>query len=174
MKQLPAFYGLQRPGDSKYPVLSYPYLTNLEHVGVEWIGGYPAGALMYQTHGGDTIRFAHGTETSSGMSTAASKALRNNGDVTTIQGHDHKHSEAWRTTRDGRYIGSIVIGALCKNTGEVPGFHSSVGDDGKPVPIQENWQSSVLHIRDHHNGNIEYNRIFINSDGSAVYNGKTF
>lgn len=174
MKQLPAFYGLQRPGDSQYPVLSYPYLTNLEHVGVEWIGGYPAGTLMYKTHGGDTIRFAHGTETSSGMSTAAAKAMRNNGDVVNIQGHDHKHSEAWKTTREGRYIGSIVIGALCKTTGEVPGWHTSVGDDGKVVPYQENWQSSVLHIRDHKDGNIEYNRIFINADGSAAYNGKRF
>lgn len=174
LKQFPQMYGVMRPGDeSKYPVLSYPHMANLEKTGTEWIGGYPSGEFIHRANNGDLIRFAHGTETSSGMSSAASKTMKNHPEFHNVQGHDHKDSEAWHTTRAGKMLGSFVIGALCRADGAVPGYYSAVGDDGDIVRNQQNWTASILHIRDYFDGGLEFQRVMIGENG-AYMNGKKF
>lgn len=175
LKRFPTLYNVRRAGDgSKYPVNSYPYMANLEHVNVEWIDGYPVGVYIHERLGKSALRFAHGTETSSGMSSAASKAQRNNPETNNFQGHDHKDSEAWHTLRNGEQVGSWVLGALCDTQGLVPGFHSAVTSGGEPVKHQQNWTSSVAHIRLYEDGKMEVNRIMINADGTAMYQGKEY
>lgn len=140
MKVFPEMYGVHRPGDnSRYPIMSYGYLANLEAVDVEWIsGGQEAELSLFD----GLIAFRHGRETSSN-GTTASKILRQHPDINSVQGHDHTMQEAFRTARDGRYIGAWVVGALCGDKGEVEGFHSAVDDFNQIVPRQQNWQSSV-------------------------------
>jgi hypothetical protein len=65
-----------------------------------------------------------------------------------------------------------MIGAMAKNTGEVPSYHSGVSDMGEVVRYQENWQQSVLVIRDYA-GYYQFDDIAI-IDGRAFYNGREY
>ena len=175
LKKFPVGYNVRRASDeSKYPVLSYAYMANLEHVGVNFIEGYPVGELLIQRIGRASLRFAHGTETSSGMSSAASKTMKSHPETNNFQGHDHKDSEAWHTLMNGEQVGSWVVGALCDSLGLVPGRNSAVTSSGEPVRYQQNWTSSVLNIRLYKTGAMEVDRIMINGDGTAHYNENEF
>lgn len=174
LKNIPDMYGLQRASDnSKYPVLTYPYLANLEHVGVEWIAGYPSAEFIYgEEYGRPPIVFRHGTENSSN-GTTASKIMKNHPETHNVHGHDHTSQEAWHTPRNGRPLGSFVVGALCKTTGVVPSYHSSVDDHGQMVHHQENWAQSVMEITDYMNGDYDFKSIMI-VDGVAYRDGKRY
>lgn len=174
LQNFPQMHNVYQAGsNSKYPVLSYPFLTNLEHVNVEWLGGYPAGELVYgEEYDKPPIVFRHGTENSQN-GTTASKIMKNHPETHNVHGHDHTQGESWHTTRNGNTLGNFVVGALCRTTGEVPGYHTAIGDDNKPVHYQENWQQSVMIIRDYRNGEYEFIQIPI-KDGVARYNGKEY
>jgi hypothetical protein len=174
LKNVPDFYGLQRANtNSQYPVLTYPYLANLEHVGVEWIAGYPSAEFIYgQEYGATPIVFRHGTENSSNGTTAG-KVMKNHPETHNVHGHDHSMSEAWHTPRSGNPIASLVIGALCKTNGIVPSYHSSVDDNGNMVHHQENWQQSIGEITDYMNGVYDFRQIQI-IDGVAYRDGKRY
>lgn len=175
LKMAGAFFGLtQANSESKYPVLTYPYLSNFEHLGVEWISGYPAGRFIYGAeYGKAPINFGHGTETSSNASTAAAKAMKNHPDTHVVQGHDHKHSVASHTLRNGEQLQSIIVPALCRTDGVVPSYYNSISDHGTPVHYQENWQQGVTIIRDYMNGNYEFVTVPIHS-GVAYFEGKVY
>ena len=165
--------GLTRPGDeSKYPVLSYPFLTNLEHLDVEWISGY--GAAQYEYRSNDNmppIIFKHGETVVSQGSTAARES-KNYPDAHVVRGHGHRMETQYRTTRHGEYLASVMVGALCKITGEVPSYHSAVSDLGYPVHNTENWQQGIMLIIDHE-GDYTFNHVPI-IEGRAYYNGKEY
>lgn len=163
----------QAGNTSKYPALSYPFMANLEHVNVDWIGGYPAGVHLHgEEYGAPPIRFAHGTENSQNGTTAA-KIMKNHPETHNVHGHDHTEGMARHTLRNGRTLGSFVVPALCKTTGEVSSYHSAVGEDNRPVHYQENWQQGCLIIRDYRNGEYEFVQIPI-VDGVARHNGKEY
>lgn len=174
LANFPQAYNLHRPGsDDIYPVLSYPYLTNLQHLDVEWIGGYPAGELVYgEEYDAPPIVFRHGTETSSN-GTTASKIMKNNPETHNVHGHSHSTSETWHTTRAGRYLGSFAVGAMCRLDGVVPSYYSAVDDFNQPVKRQEKWDQSVMVIRDYENGDYEFDTVMINN-GRAYYKGKAY
>lgn len=173
LKQFPQMYGVRRAGeDSEYPVMSYPYLANLAHVNVKWLGGYPAGEYLYGEEGHHQIAFRHGTETSSN-GTTASKIMKNNPETHNVQGHSHEMGEAWHTLRDGKSLGSFAVGALCRTDGVVPGFHTAVNDHNLPVHRQEQWQQSLLHIKSYGGGEYEFQPIRI-QDGKAYFNGQLY
>jgi hypothetical protein len=175
LKKFPQAYNVRRANDtSAYPVMSYPYMANLEHVRVNFAEGYPVGEHIIPRIGRAALRFAHGTETSSGMSSAASKAMKAHPETNNFQGHDHKDSEAWHTLLSGEQVGTWVIGALCNSMGLVPGRNSAVTSGGEPVRYQQNWTSSVAEIRLYEDGEMEVNRIMINADGTARYDGKVY
>lgn len=173
MKNAPTLYGFRRPGDSdEYPMFTYPYMANLGHVGVEWVSGYGAAEYEYgHEYDTPTIIFKHGNSAVSNGSTAA-KESRENPYNHVVRGHSHRIESVYRTTRSGDYLGSFVVGASCRITGEVPSYHSAVDDKGEPVKFQENWQTGVMVIKDYE-GIYDFQHITIH-DGKAWYDGKEY
>jgi len=169
LKNMPQMYGVRQAGSSdEYPVMTYPYLANLQHVGVDWVGGYGAAAFEYA----DDFAFMHGTMSSASGSTAQ-KLSKENPDRNVMQGHAHRAESFHRTDRRGKVLGAYVAGALCRTTGEVPGFHSAVDDNNLPVHYQENWQQGMTHVRDYGDGQYQVDHILFR-DGKAYYDGKEY
>jgi hypothetical protein len=173
LKNAPDLYGFRRPGDDNpFPMFTYPYMANLGHVGVEWISGYGAAEYEYgEEYGKPSIIFKHGNSVVNGGSTAA-KESRENPYNHVVRGHSHRIETVYRTTRKGEYLGSLVVGAACKTTGEVPSYHSAVDDMGNPVHFQENWQSGVMIIEDY-DGDYQFYHVPIN-EGVAHFRGKEY
>lgn len=175
LKNAPAMYGMKQAGagPEDYPVLTYPFLANLGHLGVNWISGYGAAEYVYGAeYGKPPIVFKHGTMVASNGSTAL-KESKDNPETHIVRGHGHRLEMHHRTNRAGHYLASIMIGASCSITGEVPSYHSAVDDRGRVVKQNENWQQSVLVIYDYQDGHYQFDNILI-SDGIARYNGKEY
>ena len=173
MKNVPHLYGLQQAGTSgNYPVLTYPFLANLDPLGVEWVSGYGAAEFVYgNEYPTPPIIFKHGTTVVSNGSTAA-KESKENPEVNVVRGHGHRAESHYRTTRRGEYLASIMVGCTCSITGDVPSYHSAVDDRGQVVKNQEQWTQSVLMITDY-NGQYTFDHIPI-TKGVAHYQGKRF
>lgn len=182
LKNFPQAYDAYRPGDdSKYPMLTYEYMANLEALEIEFVSGgqtaqYEYGTDYYEEIDGRTIPkppvvLRHGRETSNNGSTAGKAHSKHPGEIS-VQGHDHEEHLYMTTNRYGQIEGAVVVPALCKNTGEVPSYHSAVGSDNQPVRHQEHWLNGVLEIVDH-NGHYEFNLINFYR-GVAYYRGKRF
>ena len=169
LKNMPQMYGVRRAGSSdEYPVMSYPYLVNLQHLDVNWVGGYGAAEFEYQ----DDLAFKHGTMASAAGSTAQ-KLSKENPDRNIVQGHAHRAESFHRTDRRGKILGAYVVGALCRTTGEVPSYHSGVDDHNMPVKYQENWQQGAMHIKDYGDGHYQFDHILFR-DGKAFYEGREY
>lgn len=169
LKQIPDFYGLRQPGtDGKYPIFTYPYLANLEHVGVDWAGGYGAAEYRYA----DDLSFIHGTLAGKNASVAY-RLSKANQDRNIVQGHAHSMEMYYRTNRVGKYLGAMVVGALCRTDGIVPSYWSSIDEQGTPLHYQENWQNSVLATEDYGDGDYRFYQIPI-VNGVIRYKGKEY
>jgi hypothetical protein len=174
LKNTGPLYGFNRPGaqEGEYPMFTYPYMTNLLHVNVEWVSGYGAAEYVYgDDYGKPPIIFKHGNSVASNSSTAA-KESRENPETHVVRGHSHRTETAHRTTRSGNYLASIVVGALCRIDGAVPGYGTAVDDRGEVVKKQQNWQNSIMVIRDY-DGDYEFQHVLIR-DGVAHYNGRKY
>jgi hypothetical protein len=170
-KNMPQVYNVKQASADRedYPVMSYPYLANLRHLGVDWVGGYGAAEFEYA----DDLVFRHGTIARPKGGATAAKLSEENPEVNVVQGHAHRMESCTRTMRDGKYLTALVVGAACKTTGEVPGFHTAVDECGQPVRYQENWQQGVLAIYDYGDGHYQFDQIPINN-GRAFYKGKEY
>lgn len=169
LKQMPDFYGVRQAGNQdEYPVMTYPYLANLKHVGVDWVGGYGAATYEYKPD----LAFIHGQFAVSSGSTAA-KLSRANPDRNIVQGHVHRMESQYRTTRTGKYLGAFTVGALCRIDGVVPSYHSSINELGQPVQYNENWQQGLMVINDYGDGQYQFDQVPI-INGRIVYNGKEY
>jgi len=172
LKHMPQMYGVKRPGsEDDYPVMTYPYLANLNHVGVDWIGGY--GAAEYFIGGNKDLVARHGEQTATKTQSAASKIMLAYNETNNVHGHAHEMSMATRTLRSGKVLTSLAVGSLCDTTGLVPGFHSAVDDNNMPVHRQQNWQNGIAVIYDYGNSQYQFNSIPI-QNGTAFYNGKEY
>lgn len=174
LKNAPNMYGMKQAGakEEDYPVFTYPFLANLNAVGVEWVSGYGAAEYIYGAeYDKPPIIFKHGNSAVSNGSTAA-KESKENPDVHIVRGHTHRLESFYRTTRSGKYLASIVVGSMCRTTGEVPSYHSAVDDRGQVVKYQENWQQSVLVIEDYQ-GDYHFNHIPI-INGVAHFRGREY
>ena len=163
---MPQLANFTRPGETK-PMLTYEYMANLDHVGVDFISGY--GAAEYQHN--DDLAFIHGTIASKTGTTA--KLNRENPDRNIVQGHIHRAERTYRTDRRGKVLGAFAVGALCRTDGTVPSYHNGVAHDNMPVHYQEDWQQSVMVVKDYGNGNYQFDDIIIR-DGKAFYDGKEY
>lgn len=173
LKYAPSMYGLQRAGEEgEYPVLSYPFLANLGKLSVDWISGYGAAEYVYGLeYDTPPIIFKHGNSAVSNGSTSA-KESKENPEVNVVRGHSHRIETHYRTTRSGNYLASVVCGVMCRTTGEVPSYHSSVDDRGTPVKYSEDWQQGVMVIEDY-DGQYVFNHVPIRN-GVAYYQGKEY
>lgn len=172
LRNAPDLYGMRRPGEEGYPMFTYPYMANLGHVGVNWVSGYGAAEYVYGAeYDKPPIVFKHGQIVASNASTAARES-KENPETHVVRGHGHRVEQHTRTTRDGHYLISQQIGALCRITGEVPSYHSAVDDNGGVVRYQENWQQSVLVVKDYE-GDYDFHTVYIR-DGLAIYEGKIY
>lgn len=182
LKNFPQAYDMYRPADdSPYPMLSYPYMANLEALEIEFYGGgqtaqYEYGTDYYEEINGrqypvPPIQLRHGRETSSN-GTTASKVVKNHPDVISVQGHNHNEELYLRANRLGQLVGAIIVPPLCKTTGEVPSYYSDVDQKNEVVPNQHSWTNGVLEIVDH-NGHYEFNVINFYR-GVAYYQGRRF
>lgn len=170
LRQMPDMYNIRQAGadPDEYPVFTYPYLANLKHVGVDWVGGYGAAEYEYK----DDLAFIHGQFAVSSGSTAA-KLAKANPDRNIVQGHVHRAETQYHTDRRGRMLGAFAVGSLCRTDGVVPSYHSSVNEMGRPVKHQENWQNSCMVIEDYGDGVYDFQHILIR-DGKIIYRGSLF
>lgn len=173
LKYAPNMYGMQRAGEeNEYPVLSYPFLANLDKLAVDWVSGYGAAEYVYGLeYDTPPIVFKHGNSAVSNGSTS-SKESKENPETNVVRGHTHRQEAHYRTTRSGNYLASIICGVLCRTTGEVPGYHTAVDDRGYPVKYQEDWQTGVVVIIDHE-GQYQFHHVPIR-DGKAYFMGKEY
>ncbi len=171
-----ALYGLKQAGTppESWPILTYPFLANLDAVDVQWHGGYGAARFHLPTFAGEGpgIDFIHGDKVRSNGSTA-DLLSKNYPYSNVVAGHGHKAQTHARTTPDGLYLTAVQMGALCKTTGEVPGYGTAVDDRGNPVHKQQDWQQSILVIEDYGNGHYNFDHVYI-VDGKAYYRGKEY
>ena len=167
LKHLPQFYNLRRANESdEYPMMTFPYLTNMQHLDVEWISGYDAAEAEVAPN----LLARHGRETGEN---AAQKIMKNNPEANNVQGHAHRESRSVRTARDGRYLTSLVVPALCRIDGVVPGYHSAIDDLNQPVLKYEQHQNGLLLVEDYGDEHYVFNSVPI-INGIIKYGGNEY
>lgn len=172
MKNAPNLYGVRQAGSTEeYPVFTYPFLTNLGAVGVEFISGYGAAEFVYgEEYDAPPIVFKHGMSTGKNV---AQKEVQENPETHVVRGHTHRPETAHRTMRNGHFLTYMIVGVTCSIDGDVPSYHSAVDDKGQVVKHTEQWQQGVAVIRDYQDGVYEFNHVLINK-GVAKYNGRVY
>jgi len=164
MTHLPAAYGLHQAGHGgnvKWPVLSVPYLLDLDGLGIEYIGDYPsdvdilnAGCCVYH---GDKVRK---------QSNDTSKAIARDAVMVEIFGHTHRLDMASYThwpAAGPEFVRAYNIGCTCRIDGTVPG--SKRGSQ---------WQNGCAVARYDPQGDMVDVQLIPIDDGCALYDGKLF
>jgi hypothetical protein len=172
LKNASQLFGLRQAGhEEEYPVMSYPFLANLNAVGVEWVSGYGSAEFVYgEEYEAPPIVFKHGSLVGSNV---ANKEANANPYTHIVRGHTHRPEVAHRTMRNGHYLTYMIVGVTCSIIGDVPSVHSAVDDHNQVVRNQEQWQQSVAVITDYKDGTYQFDNIMI-KDGKAKYNGKEY
>lgn len=143
-------------------VLTLEFLLRCEELGVNMIGGYPAGSVWLEDH----IQVVHGTSTNARGSTSA-KYLNNDPHISTIHGHSHRAEIQWKTTQrrdDSIQRFAMSPGTIASITGEVPSHWQTIDEQGETIPRVENWQQAV--------GIIEHNERHGNPHLAMIHDGK--
>lgn len=167
-----ASFGLrQANAPDSWPVMSLPFLLHMDALDIEYIDAWPAGTWWVN----DQLRAIHGDKVRSGGSTAAAYT-QDTPHISTVFGHIHRQEVQSRTVFDrmGK-IRSMAIspGCLCRVDGAVPSVHGSVGLDGRPATVYENWQQGVSVIYYKPEGQFYVDLVQID-DGFTVYQGQEF
>jgi len=170
-KLAPELARLRRADDKGWPVMSLPGLLRLDEVGVEYIGGYPAGELWLSPR----LRAEHGQRVSSSNSTAA--LLVNNLNTSTLFGHVHRSESHYRTfaTYAGpRTIFAYSPGTLARIDGAVPSFHGGVDNNTAASKRRyENWQQGVGVVSWTGDEDPRFEHVVI-QNGHATYRGVSY
>ena len=172
LKNASQLFGLKQAGhEEEYPVMSYPFLANLNAVNVEWVSGYGSAELIYgEEYAAPPIVFKHGSLVGSNV---ANKEANANPYTHVVRGHTHRPEVSHRTMRNGHYLTYMIVGVTCSIEGDVPSVHSAVDDRNQVVKNQEQWQQSVAVINDYKDGTYQFDNVMINK-GKARYNGKEY
>lgn len=172
MKLNPASVGLRQAesGDA-WPVLSAPYLMNVDKLKVTWLDGYPARKFWLN----DWIKCVHGSIVRSSGSTASAYARSDR--TSTIFGHIHR-IEVHHTTQQDRHgpirLFAATPGCLTRTDGAVPSVKGAVGLDGTPIKNYEDWQQGVLVLRYRDNDPRYVLETIHIQDGWAMWAGQEF
>lgn len=137
-----AAFGLKRGNaePEEWPVLSVPYLLRMDELGVDYVGGYPAGLVWIN----ERLAAIHGHKINSAGSTAS--RVVDDARVSIVFGHTHRLELMHRTRQayeGARRSLAASLGCLCSLTGTVPSTKSSIDVFGRSVPTVENWQHGV-------------------------------
>lgn len=156
----------------EYPALSVPGLLRLNELGVEWVGGYPAGA----TYLNDRFAAIHGTKVGNNRQSAATMVVEDER-VSVAFGHVHRIETTYRT-RNTRGAPAFSVahspGCLCRIDGAVPSVKSGLDPFGKPIRSWENWQNGVSLVRyEERDGRWALESIPI-FEGFALHRGQEF
>ena len=172
LKNASALYGLHQAGhEEEYPVMSYPFLANLQAVGVEWVSGYGSAEFVYgEEYDAPPIIFKHGSLVGTNV---AGKEARDNPETHIVRGHTHRPEVAHRTMRNGHYLTYMIVGVTCSITGDVPSVHSAVDDRNQVVRNQEQGQQGLAVITDYQDGTYQFDNVLIRN-GVAKYNGREY
>lgn len=167
--------GLKRATDppDSWPVLSVPYLVDMDSLGVEYTVGYPAGQFVLR----DDFVGEHGRYST--KNAAAKYATERPGQSVGF-GHLHwLHSASNTLTLGGgrkRTTWQFCPGTLARIDGYVPSYHSGVSEKNQlPIPNTEKWTQGVC-ISTHDaevGGPITVETIPI-VDGEALFRGKRY
>lgn len=135
-----AAFGLRRGRrPESWPVMSVPFLLNMDDYGIEYRPGYPASDAWVN----ERLRVIHGDIVRGGKAGATAGAYLQREKTSVIYGH--KHSVEWaETTRndhDGpRRILAMSPGCLARIDGVVPSTKQGTDLDGRPLRRHEDWQ----------------------------------
>jgi predicted phosphodiesterase len=167
-----AAFGLRRGlRPEEWPVMSVPYLCNLDDYGVEYLPGYPTGAHWINHR----LKVIHGDKVASGGSTAHKYLASEKTSV--IFGHIHRREWAERTRddHDGAYtIMAASPGCLARTDGVVPSTKGSTDLDGRPLYRSEDWQTGCgIVTYEPGDGKFVYEQIAIDN-GWAFWRGKDY
>lgn len=140
--KLPGLVGISTENDQKRtPVISVPYLLNMDKYGIEYIEGYPDGEYWAN----DFLRFEHGSFARSTPGATAAKQL--DAGVSTLQGHIHRREILHKrvSTKTGsRMIFAGSPGCLCRIDGLVPSAKTGIRSDGiQGSSRAENWHQGL-------------------------------
>lgn len=169
---LASAFGIHRanlPDD--WPVMSLPHLVRLDELGVEYIGGYPAGV----TYINDRLACIHGSKVRSGGSTAS--IVVDDERVSVIFGHVHRIESRYKTRRvrdGGRVNFAATPGCLARIDGVVPSTKGGSDVFGRPVPAVEDWQQGLAIVTyKEGDGEFAYEPILI-YEGTAIVRGERY
>ena len=165
---LPQMYNVRQAGSgSKYPVMSYPFMANLEHVGVDFYSGEQA-EYLYE---GNVFKHS--------FTKNLDKLRSEYQGVNTFGGHWHVvnmnfYSQTERRSRELRIreLGNYTCGVLCRLDGTVSSTKSEVDDINEPVKRYENWTQGIIEVDVDESGSI--GRYISFRNGIARYNDKIY
>ena len=162
-------FGLRRAEwPDEWPVMSMPYLLRLNELDVTYHDAYPNAHVWVN----DVLRAEHGDKVNSKGSTAQ-RYLADTPHVSRLFGHTHRQEVVQRTTWDrAGKIKSAAInpGCLCRVDGAVPSVHGSIGANGQPSTVYEDWQQGAAIIR--YTDDQFFVELVQFEDGMTVYGGK--
>jgi hypothetical protein len=138
--QAEPLYGIKDVGavrEDRPPQLSFRALLRLEEKGIEWVGDYPDEEV--RLNGGLSLAHDWGSLGSKSGHTVYKMLRDQSGEISRVQGHGHRHEQAWYTNWEGQnakeYMG-MMLGCLSRLDGVVEGTRK-----------RQNWQQSfcLLH-----------------------------
>ena len=167
-----AAFGLRRGlRPEEWPVMSVPYLCNLDEYGVEYLPGYPAGVHWINNR----LKVIHGDKVCSGGSTAHKYLATEKTSV--IYGHIHRREWAERTRDDWDGAKTILAaspGCLARTDGVVPSTRGGHDLDGRPIYRSEDWAQGLA-IVEYVPGDGEFNLEMIPiRDGWSRWRGRDY
>lgn len=169
-----AAFGLKRAGapPAEWPVMSVPFLLNLDDLNVEYVGGYPSGA----TYINDNLAAIHGRKVGNDRRSAATMVVEDER-VSVVFGHVHRIETTYRT-RNTRGAPTITVahtpGCLCRIDGAVPSVKGGTDAFGRAITSWENWQQSISVVRyQEDNGKFVIENAPI-LEGWAIHGGQEF
>jgi hypothetical protein len=168
-----AAFGL-RVGNSpdSWPILSVPFLCDMDTYGIDYIPGYPAGVTWIN----ENLKVIHGTKHKSNGSTAHAYLATEK--VSVLYGHIHRREWAERTRDDWdgpKTTMAASPGCLARIDGAVPSTKGSIDLDGRPMSVVEDWQQGIAVVTydDTDNHHFWYEQVPIH-DGRAMYRGHLY
>lgn len=168
-----ALFGIRQamaPPES-WPINSIPHLLNLDDVGVDFLGGYPAGITWIN----DRLACIHGHKVKSNGSTAA--AVIDDESSSILFGHIHRIELQHKTKRvqhGGRTRLAASAGCLCRTDGTVPSTRAGYDPMGRPVATVENWQQGLAVVTYKPGDSPFHVELIPIHNGEALFRGRMF